>query len=127
MTRNEFFVTWSARAAELKSLDARVDAAALITQILTQVELLLRDADDDQLTLQEAAAISGFTSDHLGRLIRKGVLRNYGVRHRPRVRRADLPRKTSLNFEASASIVRSTSKGQIARSVVNSGIGRHDG
>ena len=43
------------------------------------------------LTLREAADLSGYTVDHLARLIRKGSIANAGRRHSPRIRVADLP------------------------------------
>jgi hypothetical protein len=45
------------------------------------------------VTLQEAALASGYTPDHLSRLVRQGRLVNYGRKHSPRYRAADLPRK----------------------------------
>ncbi|MDP3769084.1 MAG: helix-turn-helix domain-containing protein [Dehalococcoidia bacterium] len=45
------------------------------------------------LTLAEAARVSGYSADHLARLIRAGKLASVGDRHRPRVRRGDLPLK----------------------------------
>lgn len=43
------------------------------------------------LTLREAAARTGYTTDHLAELIRRGVLPNAGRKGSPRLRACDLP------------------------------------
>jgi hypothetical protein len=58
-----------------------------------EVEAALATAQCEPLTLTEAAAESGFSADHLGRLVREGKLPNAGRSGAPRVRRADLPTK----------------------------------
>jgi hypothetical protein len=58
-----------------------------------EVEAALASAESEPLTLTEAAAESGFSADHLGRLVRDGKLPNAGRSGAPRVRRADLPTK----------------------------------
>lgn len=45
------------------------------------------------ITVEEAAEYSGYSKDHLYDLVRSGKLRNVGEKNRPRVCRADLPRK----------------------------------
>ena len=50
---------------------------------------------DEALTLAEAAEICGYSYSRLENLVRLGELSNAGERGRPRVRRRDLPRKTS--------------------------------
>jgi len=55
------------------------------------------------LTLRDAARESGYTADHLGRLVRNGTLPNVGRKHSPRVRACDLPRKpAAATFSRSA-------------------------
>lgn len=44
-----------------------------------------------QLTLAEAANVTGYSTDHLGRLVRQGKVPNAGTKYRPRLRRGDLP------------------------------------
>lgn len=58
-----------------------------------ELEQTLREVDDQLLDLQEAARESGYSSDHLGRLIRNGKIPNGGRRNAPRIRRSDLPRR----------------------------------
>jgi hypothetical protein len=45
------------------------------------------------MSLKEASAVTGYSSGHLGRLIRDGKVHNLGTKKRPKVRYADLPRK----------------------------------
>ncbi|MFZ5625226.1 MAG: hypothetical protein ACOY71_12525 [Gemmatimonadota bacterium] len=48
---------------------------------------------DEPLTLKEAARLTGYSIDHLCRLVREGKLANVGRKHAPRVRRGDLAPK----------------------------------
>lgn len=57
------------------------------------LEAALNDDTDDLLNLQEAARESGYSADHLGRLVREGKIPNAGRRNAPRVRRRDLPKR----------------------------------
>jgi hypothetical protein len=82
---------WRARAARLQRYapecaNAFEDAAAELEAALA----------DDLLTLTQAARECGYSSDHLGRLIRRGHLPNRGRPHAPRVARSDLPQKPTL-------------------------------
>lgn len=53
------------------------------------------------MTVEEAAEDTGYSRDHLYDLIRQGKLRNIGEPGRPRVCRADLPRKPNGDDERS--------------------------
>jgi hypothetical protein len=79
------------RAAQLRRYAPEVanayeDAAA-------ELEKSLQVTGADLLTLQAAARESGYSADHLGRLIRSGRLTNHGREHAPKVKRCELPRK----------------------------------
>ena len=128
MTREEFFARWSGVAAGLKRYSSQVDGAALLAEVLSDVETLFRTEESEELTIGEAAEASGYSRDHISRLVRRGAIRNVAARHRPRIRRGDMPSKpNSLRSESSAAILPITSRRQIARSVVNSETRRHDG
>lgn len=88
-----FRARWLARRDELRRLRALVDGAELCDALLTELDALLRDAANQTLSLQQAAAESGYSPDHLGRLLRGGKLTNAGRPHAPRIRRGDLPLK----------------------------------
>jgi hypothetical protein len=126
MTRAQLLELWAQRSQELARYAAHVDGARLLGQCIGEVEQLFRQEESESLTLREAASLSGYSVDHLARLIRAGSLLNVGRPYRPRVRRGDLPRK-ALREPPETGLVSITSKGQIARSVVNSHRGRHDG
>ena len=53
---------------------------------------VLRSHNDEVLSLKEAAVISGYSADHLGRLVRQGRVQNVGRKNAPKLRRGDLPK-----------------------------------
>lgn len=84
---------WLARRDELRRLHALVDGATLCEELLGELDQLADTAAAELLSLGQAAAESGYSADHLGRLIREGKLVNAGRANAPRIRRRDLPRK----------------------------------
>jgi hypothetical protein len=91
VTAEQLIVAWRARAAELAPFAPA--AATAFERAADELAAALRDRDDRTLTLRQAATLSGYSADHLGRLIRAGKLRNVGRPHAPRVQPGDLPRK----------------------------------
>ena len=79
----------------LASYGALVPAGQLFDRIIDKVDEEERSGDGELLTLTEAAKYSGYTSDHLGALVRHGKLHNYGRPNAPRIRRDELPLKVS--------------------------------
>ena len=71
--------------------DERV--ALVLRQLADEVTQAVRAEEDEPLTLAEASRVSGFSADHLGRLIRDGSIPNAGRRGSPRIRRGDVPLK----------------------------------
>lgn len=107
---------WREQAASLRRYGASQCADAL-TQAAAELNGALAEHDAQMLTLPQAAEASGYSTDHLGRLIREGKLHNAGREHAPRIRLADLPRKaTALRPPASGA---NLDRAQIARSVVH--------
>ena len=84
---------WCARRDELRRLNASVDGAAICDEAIADIEMIVADAAAKRLTLQEAAELSGYSADHLGRLLRDGKLRNVGRKHAPRILLGDLPKR----------------------------------
>src|SRR5687768_16361661 len=73
---------------------AGADAAAKAWEkAADELEHSLRNRGEGALTLSEAAKVSGYSTDHLGRLVRKKRVQNVGRKSAPRIRRADLPQK----------------------------------
>lgn len=64
------------------------------------VEAALVAQDGELLTLEQAAKESGLSSDHLRHLIAGGTIPNAGVKGRPRLLRAHLPKKTKASAAA---------------------------
>ena len=71
------------------------NSARLWRLAAAELEQALRALGEETLSLVEAAQLSGYTADHLGSLVRKSVIPNCGRKNAPRIRRADLPTKSS--------------------------------
>lgn len=95
---------WLARRDELRGLHALVDGAVLCESLLAELDALARDAATEPLSLQQAAAESGYSPDHLGRLVRERKITNVGRRNAPRIRRGDLPAKPARVVAKGATI-----------------------
>jgi hypothetical protein len=121
MTPHDFRAKWRSEAEALRRRHATVDGAELCKEMLTDFDAVVAAEMEVALNLQEAAAESGYSPDHLGALVRKGKIPNVGRPKAPRIRRSDLPRKPSLlrSFPPPFKLPGATS-GQIARAVVNS-------
>jgi len=106
---------WRALAATLRPY---VPAAALAYDRAAEaLDGALEAEQDARLTLREAARESGFSADHLGRLVREGRIPNAGRAHAPRIRRADLPRRSPLPSAGSG--INLQSPGNLARAVAS--------
>ena len=88
---SEVIQRWTDRQAEWSRLHVQVDGAALAGEIVADLESIAEGDGSDELTLTAASALSGYSTDHLSRLIRVGSLPNAGQKGAPRIRRADLP------------------------------------
>ena len=87
---------WLARRDELRRLNASVDGAALCDEVLADLEKIVSDPAEKPVTIREAAKLSGYSEDHIGRLLREGKLDNVGRKHAPRVMPSALPRRAGL-------------------------------
>jgi hypothetical protein len=111
---------WGSQAMTLRSFGATTQAAA-IERCALQLEQALAAEDGELLTLQQAALLSGYSADHLGRLVRQGSVRNMGRPRAPRLRRGDLPRKAAaLPIHAFEPHFLGADPRQVARAVVAS-------
>jgi hypothetical protein len=106
---------WRCAAAELRRYGGEMSARAL-EQAAADLDAALAEQAIGTLTLQDAARESGYSVDHLARLIREGKLPNAGRQHAPRIRRADLPKKAGALRAARPHVI--LDRTQIARSVV---------
>ncbi|MDQ6768964.1 MAG: hypothetical protein M3Z54_03140 [Gemmatimonadota bacterium] len=119
-TLTAFRERWLARRDELRALHALVDGAELCDKMVTELDDALRAEHSAVLSLREASRASGYSPDHLGRLIRTGVLRNAGRPNAPKIRLADLPKKPIPSGRLTLAPLIGKSRVQIARSVVTS-------
>lgn len=87
----ELLSKWRDRAEELQPFAAA--AAEAFRRAAQELEDALAEQRLAVLSLQEAAAESGYSVDHLSREIREGRIPNAGRKGKPRIRRSDLPRK----------------------------------
>ncbi len=88
-------VTWREEAERLRTLEANGQAAAL-EQAARELDAAATAWASEPLTISEAAAVSGYSEEHLRRLAREGhlpVQRNGGPKSHIKVRRGDLPTK----------------------------------
>ena len=111
---------WREEAAKLRQR-GQESLALMAESFADELEAALREYDQATLTLKEASAESGYSSDHLAKLIRQGKLPNAGRRNAPRLRRGDLPAKAGFDAPVPFLNTSVTSKEQIVRSVVNDG------
>jgi hypothetical protein len=121
---------WRARATELRRLAAADGAARAWECAAQELAAALAQQADELLSLAEAAEISGYHPDSLGRLIREGKLANYGTKRRPKVKRGDLPRRASQSptlRDYKTSFITDVSAAAIAREAVASRIQRRRG
>lgn len=115
---------WKARARTLRRWAAADEAATAWEAAATELESALAESGEQLLNLQAAAAESGYSAEHLGRLVRQGRIPNAGRPNAPRIRLCDLPRKpgfvSGLNGNGRPLHL---AKGEIARSLVLVGRG----
>jgi hypothetical protein len=93
MTLAEIFEKWTQEREIMRQRGALVDGGALCHEFLSDLEAVLEGQHETLLTLPRAAEVSGYTADHLGRMVREGRIPNAGRPHAPRIRSGDLPRK----------------------------------
>ena len=83
---------WTERAAEMRFL-GQESIAALIEALLGELETELDADSSETLTIAQAATESGYSQEHLRRLVRNEQISNAGRPNAPLIRRADVPIK----------------------------------
>src|SRR5688500_16967490 len=91
MTPADLVVRWREQAAQYDR-DGQ-PGGRLLGRVAKELEAALVEHDSTLVGLNDGARLSGYSADHLGRLVKSGKLQNYGSKHRPRVRIGELPRK----------------------------------
>lgn len=77
-------------APACEAVGAQVNAALLVRQIVASLRQVSETALTETLSLTQAAERTGYSADHIGRLVREGRLPNAGRKNAPRVRLRDL-------------------------------------
>ena len=115
---------WRGQAEALRRYGGETPAVVL-DRCAADLEATLRELDETTLSLTQAARESGYSADHLGRLVRDGKIPNAGRPGAPRIARRHLPRKTGAGKPrlAAKPSLREVSTGQIVQSVIEKGIG----
>ena len=116
----ELVVEWR---LEADRMDTRglVEAAQVIRSMADQLSAVLGHEGSAILTLRQASAESGYSADHLRRMVSAGDVENAGRRGAPRIRRSDLPRKTGGLTQTARPSTLERSKAAIVRSIANQG------
>ncbi len=113
---------WRKQAKALRRYGGETPALAL-ERCADDLEDTLAERDETTLSLVEAARESGYSREHLGRLVRDGKIPNAGRPYAPRIARRHLPRKApaqvSLAEEPRPS---ERSNTQIVQSIIRKGM-----
>ena len=113
---------WRKQAKTLRRYGGETPALA-IERCADDLENTLAERDETTLSLVEAARESGYSRDHLGRLVRDGKIPNAGRPNAPRIARGHLPRKAPAEAPlAEAPRPRERSNTQIVQSIIRKGM-----
>ena len=113
---------WRRKAKSLRRYGGETPATA-IERCAEELEATLVERDETTLSLVEAARESGYSRDHLGRLVRDGKIPNAGRPNAPRIARRDLPRKAPAEAPlAEEPRPRERSNAQIVQSIIRKGM-----
>jgi hypothetical protein len=127
MTIETLATDWRSRAGKLREWAAAEEAAKAWEEAARELEAVLAAEEQELLNLQQASELSGYTPDHLGRLVREGKLPNSGRINAPRIRVGDLPRKSRQTSAEAVARHTSQAKEFIARALLNAARGGEDG
>ena len=93
MTLAELETKWTARLGEWRALGASVSGERVAAEIVADLRAIETTTADELLTPTQAAAVTGYHPESIARLVRTGKITNHGSKHRPRVKRSELPAK----------------------------------
>ena len=102
MTREEFRAKWTARRAEWERLGVMVSGAKICEEFITDFENVLTSHDEAVLNTNQAAAMTGYSREHLLHLYKQGKLRGHKNGKHVFFRAGDLPRKPMGGQRAAA-------------------------
>lgn len=109
---------WEARQRDGDRLSATVPLSAIAAEVLADLHTLRAEESAASVGLIEAAARSGYSADHIGRLIASGTIENVGRKGKPRIRVSDIPRKPGRSLRARSGSGHLSPRRQVVASVV---------
>lgn len=111
---------WREEAHTLRNRYGDEVRAKLLETLSAELQEVLHSDEEQTYNLADAAALTNYTADYLGRKVRSGDIPNRGRKHAPRVRLSECPKRStpSLHTVGTALHLVGSSKGQIARAVV---------
>lgn len=92
-------LTWRDRAAVVRQ-EGFLVGADIIERRADELEACLASIGEAELSIAQAAAETGYSSDHLRRYLRENPQLNRGRHGKPKIRRDDLPRKARRSLAA---------------------------
>ncbi len=90
---------WREEAANYGRDDALVRGDRLLRRVAAELETWWRERELEELTLEQASELGGYSYSALEKGVRTGTIPNAGESGRPRIRRRDVPRKPGRNRE----------------------------
>lgn len=93
-TITELTTAWREQAKELERYQAHAQAATL-QLCAAQLDETARRIDDGVFSLADASRRSGYSVDHLSKLVATNRIPNAGRKGKPLIRAGDLPKKAS--------------------------------
>lgn len=111
---------WRTRAKLFRD-HADESVARAYEKCAEELDEALQEQDERLLDLQEAAELSGYSVDHLGRLVREEKIQNAGRPGAPRIRIKHLPRKISEVLPEADTFDHLPSATAIVQSVIKKG------
>lgn len=124
MLPNDLSSTWRRLATVLREHEV-TSVALTYEKCADALEEALHERDAAPLTIRQAAAESGYSEDHLSRLIREGTIPNAGRPNAPRIARADLPLKPGggVSSVPPEEKCRETTNAAVVQSIIEQGVG----
>lgn len=121
MTLAELVTRWQSRREEWARLGASIDGGKVAAEIIADLESLRRAQTSDAITLREASQLGGLSVDRIQHLVAGGQIENVGRKHRPRIRRSDVPVKPGHSLQKSNDGDQFSERRRIAASIITGG------
>lgn len=125
---SELPAAWRAEAEFLKRWPGNEGPVVALQRAADALERSIKLYEEEELTLEQAAEESGYSVDHLGRVLREKPQFNSGDKGRPRVRRRDLRKlvkykKPELKLRLAANRPSDNNPGGLFRDIINTKFG----